>query len=158
MNSTKEVIYFYLAVGHSIISFIFLGEKMKNLDLELKEIQLQNEKLLRELAEVHELLTSVQPQKENKKEFYTIEQCVSLKGGAALNTYKANRLLLPGAGNPQYASYIGGRLCFAHDVVMKWLRVTDADYPEYARSCGVSILPEKFAILAKKAKEKVGEL
>ena len=131
---------------------------MKNLDLELKEIQLQNEKLLRELAEVHELLNAVQPQSENKKEFYTIEECARIKGGAALNTYKAHRILLPGAGNQKYASYIGGRLCFARDVVIKWLRVTDADYPEYARSCGVSILPEKFAILAKKAKDKAGEL
>lgn len=131
---------------------------MKNLDLELKEIQLQNEKLIRELAEVHKMVEAVIPHKENKKEFYTIEECAELKGGAALNTYKANRLLLPGAGNPQYASYIGGRLCFSRDVVMQWLHVTDADYPDYAQRCGVSILPEKFAILAKKAKEKVGEL
>ena len=129
---------------------------MKNLDLEIKEIQLQNEKLIRELAEVHQLLNSVQPQTENQKEFYTIEECASMKGGAALNTYKANRLLLPGAGNPQYVSYIGGRLCFARNVVDEWLHITDADYPEYARRCGVSILPEKFAVLAKKAKEKAG--
>ena len=125
---------------------------MKNLDLELKEIQLQNEKLLRELAEVHELLNAVQPQSETKKEFYTIEECVELKGGAALNTYKANRLLLPGAGNPQYASYIGGRLCFAHDLVVEWLNVTDDVIPEYARKYGVTILPEKFMRLAQKAK------
>lgn len=131
---------------------------MKNLDLEIKEIQLQNEKLLRELAEVHELLNGAKPQNEKTKQYYTIEECASMKGGAALNTYKANRLLLPGAGNPQYASYIGGRLCFSRDVVMQWLHVTDADYPDYAQRCGVSILPEKFAILAKKAKEKVGEL
>ncbi len=131
---------------------------MKNLDLEIKEIKLQNEKLIRELAEVHELLNSVQPQTENQKKFYTIEECASMKGGAALNTYKANRLLLPGAGNPQYASYIGGRLCFARAVVDEWLLITDAEYPEYAMRCGVSILPEKFKILAKKAKEKVGEL
>ena len=131
---------------------------MKNFDLELKEIQLQNEKLIRELAEVHQLLATVVPQNINKKEFLTIEECASMKGGAALNTYKAHRVLLPGAGNQKYASYIGGRLCFARDVVEEWLHVTDAEYPEYARSCGVSILPEKFAILSKKAKEKVGEL
>ena len=81
-----------------------------------------------------------------------------MKGGAALNTYKAHRILLTGAGNQKYASYIGGRLCFSHDIVMQWLRVTDVDYPEYAKKCGVSILPEKFKILAKKAKDKAGEL
>ena len=129
---------------------------MKNLDLELKEIQLQNEKLIRELAEVHKMVEAVIPHKENQKEFYTIEECAELKGGAALNTYKANRLLLPGAGNPLYTSYIGGRLCFARDVVMEWLHVTDADYEEYAHRCGVSVLPDKFVMLSKKAKDKVG--
>lgn len=131
---------------------------MKNLDLEIKEIQLQNEKLIRELAEVHKLLETVIPQSENKKEFYTIEECATMKGGAALNTYKANRLLLPGAGNPQYASYIGGRLCFSRTVVDEWLHITDAEYPDYARRCGVSVLPNKFAILSKKAQDKVGVL
>ena len=126
---------------------------MKNLDLELKEIQLQNEKLIRELDEIHELLNSVQPQTEKSKEYYTIEECAQLKGGAALNTYRANRILLPGCGNPKYASYIGGRLCFAKKIVEEWKYITDAEYPEYARSCGVSILPEKFAKLAQKAKE-----
>ena len=126
---------------------------MKNLDLELKQIQLQNEKLLRELDEVHKMLATVVPQSENRKEFYTIEECADLKGGAALNTYRANRILLPGCGNPKYASYIGGRLCFAKKIVEEWKYITDAEYPEYARSCGVSILPEKFAKLAQKAKE-----
>lgn len=124
---------------------------MKNLDLELKEIKLQNEKLIRELNEVHQLLNSVQPQNENKKEFYNVEECASMKGGAALNTYKANRLLLPGAGNSKYASYIGGRLCFHREVVLEWLHVTDADYVEYARRCGIKIIPEKYARLVQKA-------
>jgi hypothetical protein len=127
---------------------------MKNFDLELKEIQLQNEKLIRELAEVHQLLATVVPQNENKKEFYTIEECAIMKGGAALNTYKASaRWLLPGAGNPKYASYIGGRLCFHRDVVLEWLHITDADYPEYARRCGIIVIPEKYARLSQKAQD-----
>lgn len=125
---------------------------MKNFDLELKEIQLQNEKLIRELAEVHKLLETVVPQSENEKEFFNVEECARMKGGAALNTYKASaRWLLPGAGNPQYASYIGGRLCFHRDVVLEWLHVTDADYVEYARRCGIKIIPEKYARLVQKA-------
>lgn len=126
---------------------------MKNFDLEIKEIKLQNEKLIRELDEVHKLLETVVPQSENEKEFYNVEECASKKGGAALNTYKANRLLLPGAGNPQYASYIGGRLCFHRDVVVEWLHITDADYIDYARRCGITVIPEKYARLAQKAKE-----
>lgn len=127
---------------------------MKNFDLELKEIQLQNEKLIRELAEVHKLLETVVPQSENDKEFYNVEECARMKGGAALNTYKASaRWLLPGAGNPQYASYIGGRLCFHRDVVLEWLHVTDADYVEYARRCGIKIIPEKYARLVQKAQD-----
>lgn len=126
---------------------------MKNFDLELKEIQLQNEKLIRELAEVHQLLETVVPQSENEKEFYNVEECALMKGGAALNTYKASsRWLLPGAGNPKYASYIGGRLCFHRDVVFEWLHITDAEYIDYARRCGITIIPEKYARLAQKAK------
>lgn len=127
---------------------------MKNFDLDLKQIQLQNEKLIRELAEVHQLLNSVQPQNEKRKEFYNAEECALMKGGAALNTYKASsRWLLPGAGNPKYASYIGGRLCFHRDVVLEWLHITDADYPEYARRCGIIVIPEKYARLAQKAQD-----
>lgn len=125
---------------------------MKNFDLELKEIQLQNEKLIRELAEVHRLLNSVQPQNEKTKEFYTVEECAIMKGGAALNTFKSNRLLLPGAGNPKYSSYIGGRLCFARAVVDEWLGITDAEYIDYAKRCGITVIPEKYARLAQKAK------
>ena len=125
---------------------------MKNIDLELKEIQLQNEKLIREIAEVHRILETVMPQSEKQKEFLTVEDCAELKSGASKNTYKTNRFLLPGCGNPKYASYIGGRLCFARDVVMEWLHVTDADYVEYARRCGISTIPEKYARLAQKAK------
>jgi len=118
----------------------------------LKEIQLQNEKLIRELAEVHKLLETVVPQSKNEKEFFNVEECARMKGGAALNTYKASaRWLLPGAGNPQYASYIGGRLCFARAVVDEWLHVTDADYPDYARRCGITIIPEKYARIVQKA-------
>lgn len=126
---------------------------MNNFDLELKTIQLQNEKLLRGLEEVHKMLESVQPVADEIKQFYTIEDCWRLKGGCALNTLKTNRTLLPGAGAKKYSAYIGGRLCFPRDEVMRWLKVTDADYVEYAKSCGVTILPEKYTRLVAKAKQ-----
>lgn len=130
---------------------------MKNLDLdlELRSIQLQTERVLNELSEVHELLGELTPKKE-QREFYTVEECARMKGGASLNTYKTNRFLLPGCGNPRYAVYVGGRLCFSQAEVQRWLSVTDAEYLNYAGECGITIIPEKFQRLAQKAKQKIG--
>lgn len=124
---------------------------MQNFDLELKQIQLQNEKLYRELAEIQKILAKPEEKVVFEKEFYTIEDCAGLKGGAALNTYKCNRFLLPGCGNPKYSVFIAGRLCFHREEVMKWIRISDAEYLEYAKECGVSVVPEKYIRMAKKA-------
>ena len=129
---------------------------MNNFDLELKSIQLQNEKLLREMEVLHQLLEAVQPQSETQKEYYTVEDCAEMKSGAALNTYKTNRFLLPGCGNPRYSAYIAGRLCFPREEVMKWLKISDAEYLDYAKECGVTVVPEKYLRLSQKAKEKKG--
>lgn len=129
---------------------------MQNFDLELKEIQLQNEKLLRELVEVHKILESPEAKKELSKAYYTIEDCAEMKGGAALNTYKTNRFMLPGCGNPKYSVSILGRLAFPRDEVLKWLKVPDSEYLDYAKECGVSVVPEKYQRLARKAQEKIG--
>ena len=129
---------------------------MNNFDLELKSIQLQNEKLLREMEVLHHLLEAVQPQSETQKEYYTVEDCAEMKSGAALNTYKTNRFLLPGCGNPRYSAYIAGRLCFPREEVMKWLKISDAEYLDYAKECGVTVVPEKYLRLSQKAKEKKG--
>lgn len=74
-----------------------------------------------------------------------------MKGGAALSTLKQCRFLLPGCGNPKYARYVGGRLCFPRSEVMKWVKVTDAEYLDYAKECGVTIMPEKILRLSAKA-------
>ncbi|MBQ8013867.1 MAG: hypothetical protein IJ257_05685 [Treponema sp.] len=128
---------------------------MQNFDLELKTLQIQNERLLRELAEVHKMLEMPEKQSAYSKEYYTVEDCAGMKGGAALNTYKANRFLLPGCGNPKFSVFIAGRLAFPHDEVMKWLKISDADYIDYAKECGVTVVPEKYLHLAKRAKQKV---
>jgi len=70
---------------------------MDNFDLELQHIQLQNEKAVRKLGEIHTILKQMQNKKSYEKEFYTIEECAKLKGGAALNTYKANGFCFPAA-------------------------------------------------------------
>lgn len=130
------------------------GGIMNNLDLELKSIQIQNERLLRELAEVHKILEKPEQQTVYSKEYYTVEDCAGMKGGAALNTYKANRFLLPGCGNPKFSVFIAGRLAFPKEEVMKWLKVSDADYLEYAKECGVTTIPEKYVRLSQKAKQR----
>lgn len=128
---------------------------MRNLDLELRSLQLQTERVLNELTEVHELLGELAPKKE-QREFYTVEECARMKGGASLNTYKTNRFLLPGCGNPQYSVYVGGRLCFPQAEVQRWLSVTDAEYLNYAGECGITVIPEKFQRLTQKAQRKIG--
>ncbi len=128
-----------------------------NFDLELKQIQLQNERLLRELAEVHKLLESPEENKIPIKEFYTLEECWQMKGGCSLNTLKANAFLRVGCGNPKYSRYIGGRLCFPKDEVFRWAKICDGpEYISYAKSCGVTIIPEKYIRLSQKAKLAAG--
>lgn len=124
---------------------------MQNFDLELKQIQLQNERLMRELTQIQKILEKPEEKVVFEKEYYTIEDCAGLKGGAALNTYKCNRFLLPGCGNPKFQVYIAGRLCFPREEVMKWVKISDAEYLKYARECGITIIPEKYIKLAKKA-------
>ncbi len=125
-----------------------------NFDLELKAIQLQNERLLRELTEVHKILEMPKQQPQYSKEYYTVEDCAEMKGGAALNTFRANRFLLPGCGNPKFSVFIAGRLAFPKAVVLRWLKISDANYLEYAKECGVTVVPEKYLRLVQKAKQK----
>lgn len=125
---------------------------MKNFDLELKQIQLQNERLIRELAEINKKLESTEEKNVPTKEFYTLEECWQMKGGCSLNTLKTNSFLRVGCGNPKFSRFIGGRLCFAKEEVFRWLKITDGpEYLEYARSCGITVIPEKYARLAQKA-------
>lgn len=34
---------------------------------------------------------------------------------------------------------------------MKWVKISDAEYLDYAKECGVSVVPEKYIRMAKKA-------
>ena len=37
---------------------------------------------------------------------------------------------------------------------MKWLKISDVDYIEYAKECGDTVVPEKYIKLAKKAQQR----
>ena len=130
-----------------------------NLDLEVREIQLQNQKLIRAVDEIQKILSEKKPETEfESKEFYTLEETWRIKGGCSLNTLKANPFLRVGCGNPKYARYIGGRLCFTRSDTMVWASICDGpEYIEYAKQCGIKVIPEKYLRLAAKA-TKVSEV
>lgn len=86
-------------------------------------------------------------------EWLSVDDCAKLKGGAALNTYRCNRFLLPGAGNPKFGKLVGGRLVFNRKDVLVWVKISDAEYEDYAtRVCGMAI-PERYRSKLKKAKD-----
>ena len=126
-------------------------DKVSTVDLNVRQLMLLVEKLSLSFNDLMKQMSSPEEKQLFEKEFYTVEDCAKLKGGAALNTFKTNRFLLPGCGNPKFASYVGGRLCFPRSEVMKWVKVTDAEYLDYAKECGVTIMPEKILRLSAKA-------
>lgn len=133
-------------------------EKINNIDLEIKEIQLQNEKVDRRLSVMQKLIEELAANPAVEKAYYNVEECAQMKGAASVLSYKGNRFMLPGCGNPRFAVHILGRLAFPADIVKRWLEITDEEYLDYARNeCGISIIPEKYLRLAKKA-SKVEEI
>ena len=128
----------------------------KNFDLDLKGMELQIEKMTRQLGELTKQVEVQKEQNEPSKEFYTINEIAAMKGGCALNTVRANKFLQVGCGNPKYSVYIAGRLAFPRKAVERWLRVTDADLLDYAKECGITVIPEKYKRLALKAQAKNG--
>jgi len=127
-------------------------DKVSTVDLNVRQLMLLVEKLSLSFNDLMKQMSSPEEKQLFEKEFYTVEDCAKLKGGAALNTFKTNRFLLPGCGNPKFASYVGGRLCFPRLIFLRWIRVTDAEYLDYAKECGVTIMPEKILRLSAKAR------
>ena len=105
------------------------------------------------MDEIKKLITEKSLKSEfETKEFYTLEETWRIKGGCSLNTLKANPFLRVGCGNPKFARYIGGRLCFTRSDTLVWASICDGpEYIEYARKCGITVIPEKYLRLAKKA-------
>lgn len=65
--------------------------------------------------------------------WYNVDECHALKGGCALNTFKANYNLQPKGGVPD--AKVGGRKVWHRDTVVEWLNITDAQLPEYLDRC-----------------------
>lgn len=127
-----------------------------DLEIEVKELQLQNLKMIRKLDAIEKHLESLSKQDESScitKEYLTLEETWQLKGGCSLNTLKSQPFLRVGCGSPKFVRYIGGRLCYARSDVLVWANICDGpEYIEYAKNtCGITVIPEKYLRLAEKA-------
>ena len=132
--------------------------KSNNIDLELKEIQLQNEKVDRKLSVMQQLIEELAANPATEKAYYNVEECAQMKGAASILSYKGNRFMLPGCGNPKFCVHILGRLAFPAPVVKRWLEIPDEEYLDYARNeCGVTIIPPKYAKMASRGQLQKGE-
>lgn len=62
-------------------------------------------------------------------EWYNDEACWKLKGGCALNTFRAKRWHRPKGGIPD--AMVGGRNVWHRDTVQEWLPLTDEKLVSY---------------------------
>jgi hypothetical protein len=74
-------------------------------------------------------------------EWVTLEIAVSMKGGAALATYRTKLFLQPCCGRNY--KLVGGRKCWKREDVINWIEITDNELKNYARNWKVTI-PENY--------------
>ncbi len=125
----------------------------KEIDLDFQELKIQNERILRTLEKMVEVKIRSETKNSVEQEFYTIEDCARLKSGASLSTYKNNRFWLPGCGNKEYEYHIAGRIAFKKEEVEIWKNTPDEAYLEYARSRGVTTIPDRYLRILKEVKK-----
>ena len=78
----------------------------------------------------------------NLPEWVTLDTACKLKGGGALETYRAKLFLQPCCGTN--AQYVCGRKSWHKQDVIEWLSVTDHSLKAYAEKYGVTI-PANYA-------------
>jgi hypothetical protein len=90
-------------------------------------------------AEIQKLSTKVccQASPVVMPEWVNLETAASMKGGAALSTYKTRLFLQPCCG--LNSKSIAGRKCWRREDVILWLSITDADLKKYADEWKVEI-------------------
>jgi hypothetical protein len=74
-------------------------------------------------------------------EWVTLDTAASLKGGAALVTYRQRAFLQPCCGTN--CRRVGGRRCWHRDNIIEWLGITDAELARYAARWKVKV-PENY--------------
>lgn len=124
--------------------------KMGNLDLDIRQIMLVQEREVRELQELRDALNkllSTVVSHTDIPEWLTLEQACALKGANTYNTVKQRFWLKPGAGLPKFQKVCGGRIVYNRDaVILPWLNVTQDKLLYYLTCvCGLktSNLPPK---------------
>ena len=62
-------------------------------------------------------------------EWYNDQKCWELKGGMSFSTYRSNRYFQCKGGIPD--AKVGGRKVWSRESVMEWVKLTDAELPDY---------------------------
>lgn len=128
-----------------------MGYPNASLDLDIKGIMLQNEKILRSIEQLYVMQQEKDDQQtEDLPTWINLEQAAKMKGAGSLATYKCNQFLQPACGT--HSTRILGRKSWRKEVVLEWLQIEDCQLAEYAKKWGAQV-PEKYLRRAKKTEE-----
>lgn len=123
--------------------------KLANLDLDIKQVMLVQERERRELQElkdgINKLLANMVTHT-GIPEWVDLRQACELKRLNSYNTVKQHFWLKPGAGLKKFQRICDGRIVYNRDeVIIPWLSVTSENLLAYLEDCGLntSCLPEK---------------
>lgn len=123
--------------------------KLGNLDLDIRQIMLSQEREKRELQElragINQLLANMVT-RTGIPEWVDLKQACELKRLNSYNTVKQHFWLKPGCGQKKYQRICEGRIVYHRDtVIIPWLSVTSENLLSYLENCGLdkSCLPEK---------------
>ncbi|MBR4321800.1 hypothetical protein [Treponema sp.] len=123
--------------------------KLANLDLDLRQIMLAQERSMREMQELKEGLNKVLSSvitHADIPEWVDLKQACQLKRLNSFNTVKQHFWLKPGCGQKKFQRICDGRIVYNRDeVIIPWLSVTSENLLSYLENCGLdkSCLPEK---------------
>lgn len=124
--------------------------KLPNLDLDIKQLMLGQERERREMQELREDLTKLlsnMVSHPNIPEWLDLKQACELKKQNSYNTVKQRFWLKPGGGVKKFQRILHGKICYNRDkVIIPWLSVTSENLLSYlVDTCGLQLtcLPEK---------------
>ena len=122
---------------------------MGNLDLDIRQVMLLQERETRELQElkkcINKILANINTQTEIP-EWVDLKQACQLKRLNSYNTVKQHFWLKPGGGQKKFQRICDGRIVYNRDeVIIPWLSVTSENLLTYLEDCGLdkNCLPDK---------------
>ena len=91
------------------------------------------EEIKTQLTELKNLVAADKAEKDFNSmfsaEWYNDQKCWELKGGMSFSTYRSNRYFQCKGGIPD--AKVGGRKVWSRESVMEWVKLTDAELPDY---------------------------